>query len=312
MIVAVCSDKGAPGGTTLAVALGMVWPGPRAVVEADVAGGDLALRVRSESGDFLTSTPSLASLSTAARMATADPAAHAQLTSLQVPVVAGPPSARRFRAVRSTWPVVASSLAAWSGTAIADLGRLDAGLPSVPVAQAATVALLVTRYDVEGLARLRDRVDEQTVLPAPTDDGRTRVGVVVVAPSRQAGEAIAETQKVLDSVGSPVPVAGSVAWDPRSASALWAGVVTRRLAGGELIRSTRTLAESILTRWPEVAAAAVAGSSSDNAADSVPPTPAGGRRPLFGGRPRQRPVGGRAGDTVVNEGPVTVSREVSS
>jgi hypothetical protein len=39
---------------------------------------------------------------------------------------------------------------------------------------------------------------------------------------------------------------------------------------------------------------------------------AGGRRPLFGGRPHQRPVGGRVGDTVVNEGPVTVSREVSS
>ena len=92
------------------------------------------------------------------------------------------------------------------------------------------------------------------------DDGRTRVGVVVIAPSRQADEAIAETQKVLDSVGSPVPVAGAVAWDPRSAAALWAGTVTRRLAGGELIRSTRALAESVMTRWPEVAAS-IAGAS---------------------------------------------------
>lgn len=310
MIVAVCSDKGAPGGTTLAVALGMVWPGQRAVVEADVAGGDLALRVRSDAGDFLTSTPSVASLSAAARMGTADPAVHAQLTSLQVPVIAGPPSARRFRAVSSAWPVVASSLADWSGMAIADLGRLDAGLPSVPVAQAATLALLVTRYDVEGLARLRDRVDEQSVLPAAMDDGRTRVGVVVVAPSRQKDEAVSETQKVLDSVGSPVPVVGAVAWDPRSASALWAGVVTRRLAGGELIRSTRTLAELIMTRWPE--AVTVPSSSSNDAPDSMTPISPGGPLRLLGGRRRKRQVGGNTADAVLGQEPAAVSGEISS
>lgn len=298
MILAICSDKGAPGGTTLAMALGMVWPGQRAVVEADVAGGDLALRVRSESGEFLTPTPSLASLSTAARMGTADPAVHSQLTSLQVPVVVGPPSARRYRAVRSTWPVVASSLAEWAGTAIADLGRLDAAIPDVPMAQSAALALLVTRYDVEGLARLRDRIDEQSVLPAPMDDGRTRVGVVVIAPSRQADEAIDETQKVLDSVGSPVPVAGAVAWDPRSASALWAGSVTRRLAGGELIRSTRALAESIMIRWPEVAAS-IAGTSDDSARDAATPPPARTQRRLLGSLRRERPSGGRPGDSVV-------------
>ena len=106
MIVAVCSDKGAAGGTTLAVALGMVWPGQRSVVEADVAGGDLALRVRSESGEFLTPTPSLASLSTAARMGTADPAVHC---AADVSAGAGHGRARRRRggtarsAARGRW-----------------------------------------------------------------------------------------------------------------------------------------------------------------------------------------------------------------
>ena len=311
MIVAVCSDKGAPGGTTLAVALGMVWPGQRAVVEADVAGGDLALRVRSPSGEFLTPTPSLASLSTAARMGIADPAAHWQLTSLQVPVIVGPPSARRYRAVRSAWPVVASSLADWSGTAIADLGRLDAADPSVPVAQSAALALLVTRYDVEGLARLRDRVDE-SVLPAPMDDGRTRVGVVVLAASRQADEAIAETRKVLDSVGSPVPVAGAVAWDPRSAAALWSGTVTRRLAGGELIRSTRALAESVMTRWPEVAAASIAEAPGDGAQDAATPWPAGEPRRRWGGARRHRPGAGSAGHAELRQQPAPTTEGVRS
>ena len=46
MIVTVCSDKGSPGVTTLAVAIGLVWPVPRLVLEADPAGGDLAFRMR--------------------------------------------------------------------------------------------------------------------------------------------------------------------------------------------------------------------------------------------------------------------------
>jgi hypothetical protein len=276
MIVAVCSDKGAPGGTTVAMTLGMVWPGVRAVVETDVAGGDLALRVRAtDSGQFLTATPSLASLSTAVRMGEVDPALHAQDTSLGVPVIVGSPSAVRFRAVRSTWPAVAACLADWSGTAIADLGRVDGAAASVPVAKSASLAVLVTRFSVEGLARLRDRVDDPAVLPAATGDGRSRVAVVVVAPSRQAGEAIAGTRQVLDSIGSPVPVVGAVAWDPAAAAALWEGTVTRRLAGSELIRSTRSIAESMLSGWPELAGAVV--NAADGGGMGSPPTRPAGR-----------------------------------
>ena len=46
MIVTVCADKGSPGVTTLATVLGLVWPGPRVVVEADTAGSDLSFRLR--------------------------------------------------------------------------------------------------------------------------------------------------------------------------------------------------------------------------------------------------------------------------
>lgn len=304
MIVAVCSDKGSPGGTTLAVALGMVWPGDRVVVEADGAGGDLALRMRSGSGEYLASTPGLTSMAAAARMSSTDPMSHSQLTSLQVPVISGSPSARRLRAVVSAWPQVSTSLAEWSGTAIADLGRMDVGSPSAAVIRAAEVALLVTRYDVEGLARLRDRVEE-SVLPAPLDDGRTRVGVVVIASSRQAGEATTETRRVLDSVGSPVPVVGAVAWDPRSAAALWAGTITRRLAGGELIRSTRSLAESVLSYWPQ-AAGSVSGSEAEDSATG--PSAARSSRRIFGVTGRPRGTASRQGD----ESAVTAGREVSS
>ena len=44
MIVAVGADKGAPGVTTAALALGMVWPTDRVVLDADPSGADLPFR----------------------------------------------------------------------------------------------------------------------------------------------------------------------------------------------------------------------------------------------------------------------------
>ena len=90
----------------------------------------------------------------------AGPLPFAQDTSLGVPVVPGVLSAERFRALRSLWPRVAGELAAWPGTVIADLGRLQPGNPALPVAQASTAVLLLTRADLEGLYHLRDRVAE--------------------------------------------------------------------------------------------------------------------------------------------------------
>ena len=115
MIVSVCADKGSPGVTTLATVLGLVWPGPRAVVEADTAGSDLSFRLRPAAtnggvlGGRLAPDPSIAVLATAARLGLTDagPLPYAQDTSLGVPVVPGVLSAERFRALRSLWPQVA-------------------------------------------------------------------------------------------------------------------------------------------------------------------------------------------------------------
>ena len=48
---------------------------------------------------------------------------------------------------------------------------------------------------------------------------------------------------MLASIGSPVPVVGFLAQDPAGAQGLWAGVMTRRFAGSDLVRSTRVIAE---------------------------------------------------------------------
>ena len=89
VIVTVCADKGSPGVTTLATVLGLVWPGPRAVVEADTAGSDLSFRLRPAVnggvlGGRLAPDPSIAALATAARLGLTDagPLPYAQDTSL--------------------------------------------------------------------------------------------------------------------------------------------------------------------------------------------------------------------------------------
>jgi len=258
MIISVCSDKGSPGASALAAALALVWPGERVLLDADTAGGDLPFRLWAAGPgaprERLASSPSTASLATAARLGltAAGPLPFAQGTSLGVPAVPGALSAERFRPLRTMWPRLAAELAAWPGTVIADLGRLQPGNDALPVAQQSAVVLLVTRVDLESLAHLRDRAGE--LAGSVGDPGRDRspVGVVVTGPAKARRFSVDQARQVLASIGSPVPVVGFLAHDPAGAQGLWAGVMTRRFAGSDLVRSTRAVAEEVLTTWPSV------------------------------------------------------------
>jgi len=259
VIVTVCADKGSPGVTTLATLLGLVWPGPRAVVEADTAGSDLSFRLRPATnggvlGGRLAPDPSIAVLATAARLGLteAGPLPHAQDPSLGVPVVPGVLSAERFRALRSLWPLVAKGLAAWEGTAIVDVGRLTHDHPALPVARASSVVLLLTPATLEGLYHVRDRVAELSDTLGDPARTRPNLGVVVTGEMRDRRSGVEQVRQVLASIGSPAPVIGFVARDPAGAGGLWAGELTRRFAGSELVRSVRATAESVLAGWPEL------------------------------------------------------------
>ena len=272
MIISVCSDKGSPGVSTLATALGLVWPGERVLLDADAAGGDLPFRLWSAGPgaprERLSSSPSIASLATAARLGltAAGPMPFAQDTSLGVPTVPGALSTERFRPLRGMWPRVAAELAAWPGAVIADLGRLQPGNDALPVAQQSTAVLLVTRVDLEGLAHLRDRAGE--LAGSVGDPGRDRspVGVVVTGPPKARRFSLEQARQVLASIGLPVPVLGFLPFDPVGAQGLWAGVMTRRFAGSDLVRAARSVAESVLTSWPSLIPAMTSGSGPGGAA----------------------------------------------
>lgn len=66
MLIAVCCDRGSPGATTTALALGVASEEPTVVVEADPYGGDLAIRCAAR-GEAFPPTPTVLTLATEAR-----------------------------------------------------------------------------------------------------------------------------------------------------------------------------------------------------------------------------------------------------
>ena len=68
MLLTVTGEKGSPGATTTALALGHALAGSRLVIEADASGGDLAFRLRRD-GRPLPESPTVLTAVAAARSA---------------------------------------------------------------------------------------------------------------------------------------------------------------------------------------------------------------------------------------------------
>lgn len=273
MIVSVCADKGAPGVSELAIALALVWPTERLLLEADTAGGDLRFRLQHADGDrLLDAQPSVLSLAADARgtLPAGGLMRYAQPSSLGVPVVPGALSAEAFSPMALLWPQVAQAAAAWPGTVIADLGRLQPGASALPVARASTAVLVLARPDLAGLYHLRDRVSELAGTVGDSSRDRTPMMVVVRAPAGLAGKAaLGQVRQLLDAAGVPAAVAGLFAEDPGAVALLRAGQCTRKLLRSDLVRSVQALAQTLLTSWPELGAAPAV----------AEPTPAAAARP---------------------------------
>lgn len=256
MIITVCADKGAPGVTTVALLLGVVWPGRRMVCEIDPSGADLPFRLRRPDGSLLAREPSIMTVGAAARMGIPVDRIRslAQPTSLGVDVVYGPPSVDHAAPLRTLWPQIAAEFAAWPVTVICDAGRLSAQHAALPVVAASRLLVVVTRTDTGSLYRVRDRIGPMAAW-AGLD---TLVAVVGTGPVRRAAEGLAALREVLAGVGSPAQVAGWVPADASAAGRLDTGM-TRSLAGSDLMRSTVRIGETLLALCPGLVCSAEPG-----------------------------------------------------
>ena len=255
MIIAVCADKGSPGVTTLATALALAWPGERILLEADVAGGDLAFRARRpDSDDFLAPEPTILELAAASRLPLPPDAlpSHALPTNWGFPLIQGPPAQQAYAPLRGLWPGVAREAARWSGMIIADLGRLQPGHPGIAIARAASVVLILGREDAAGLYHLRERVLDLSAAVGDTSRARNPVGVVLRCKDTYQRQTERQVAHLLAVAGSPVPVAGVFVDEPIPVAALNSGHVTRRVSGSRTLNSVRQLIRTIVATWPEV------------------------------------------------------------
>ncbi|WP_460370370.1 MinD/ParA family ATP-binding protein, partial [Actinocorallia lasiicapitis] len=245
-LIALAADKGAPGVTTAAVALGAVWPRPVMVAECDLAGGDLVHRLPAENG-MLDPSKGLLSLAASARrgLRPEQIAPHTQRLTGGLDVLVGLTNAEQAAGMTWLWNPLGRSFAILPGIdVIADCGRLGPHSALIDLMREADMVVLLTHASVDHVAHLRERI---AALAADLPKQRAHLGVVVVADPRGFRGAIGEVERILAQSKLPATVLGGLAYDPKGAHLLrgpWAGRLDKSL----LIRSARELAANLLQR----------------------------------------------------------------
>lgn len=254
MIVAVGSGKGSPGASTLALLLGVCWPGDRVVAELDPQGADLPYRVTGGDGQPLAASPTVTTLVVDSR-----PGAerrplliYTQSAACGVSMLVGETSPARFGRIVGHLPAVGTVFAGSVETVIADLGRLHASSPVLPVARASVATILATHADTASLGHLREQVEDLGGELGGPHRLRSPLAVVVRADRRDAHAAETRVGKLLTSVGSPAVVLGVLPDDDAGVDALHSGAVSGRAGRSRLFAAGHEIASRLRASWPEL------------------------------------------------------------
>ncbi|MFD9356443.1 hypothetical protein [Streptomyces sp. NPDC060031] len=240
-VIALAGGLGAPGVTTVAMALLMTWPlaeGHRVVLaEADPDGG--AILPGALQGT-LDNSHGLRNLAVAARQGQLAEAFWRQLVDITDAesrdrlVLPGLYDPAHTSAMEPAWAPLAALFAgieAHGHDVLVDLGRRGAFGASAVLAQRADVVLLVARNTLRGLQSTQVRVN---ALREQLGAG-AEIGLLLVHEGPFSKE---EVRKHLG-----VPVTAVIPWRPKDAKVLSDGAEQpRRFESGELMRSARSAA----------------------------------------------------------------------
>jgi MinD-like ATPase involved in chromosome partitioning or flagellar assembly len=257
-LIAIASDKGAPGVTTAALALAAVWPRPVLLAECDPAGGDLVYRFPAADGGHLDPRRGVLSLAVVARrgMQPQQVWEHTQKLHGGLDVLAGVTNAEQGAGLSLLWGPIGKVLASLpQADVIADCGRLGADGPLYDLLAEATTVVLVTRVHVADVIRLRDWAAAFAAAAASRGRRGFGVGVVVVADHKKFRAALGEVQQVLGQANARATVLGGIAHDVKGADLLggeWGGNLDRTL----LIKTAREVAQHLLVGLPPIASPA--------------------------------------------------------
>ena len=249
MLIAIGSAKGAPGVTTLAIALTAVWPDHAAILlEADASGGDLAFRCRHDGGGEVATAPSLTSLAAATRGGRTGGGSlpsnllrdHTQLLASGVRVVPGLLGPAQATALEQLWENVAAVAATTREPVVADVGRIAGSASARAFLDTSDITVVVCQPTLESLVHARSLL---TSLATRSVRGASPTALfpVVVSHARHAASAAAD----MDDVCAEVPGLAActpVVFDSSAVEQLERGASPHgRLAGSRLLRSVSTL-----------------------------------------------------------------------
>jgi len=277
-LIAIASDKGAPGVTTAALALAAVWPRPVLLAECDPAGGDLVYRFPAAGGGRLDPRRGVLSLAVVARrgMQPQQVWEHVQKLHGGLDVLAGVTNAEQGAGLSLLWGPIGKALASLpQADVIADCGRLGADGPLYDLLAEATTVVLVSKVHVADVIRLRDRATAFAAAAQSRGRRNFGVGVVVVTDHKKFRASLGEVQHVLGQAHAPATVLGGIAHDTKGADLLsgeWGGSLDRTM----LIKTARQVAGQLVQGLPPIGDAAPAGPSAPSAPSAK--APRGGRR----------------------------------
>ena len=244
MFIALCGDKGSPGVTTTAVALAAAWAGHAITVEANPAGGDLAIRLR-PGGSALPETPTVLSVATAARAGREhDPVAtHAHALNSTTGVVPGAVLAEQMANI-GDWSPLTDALTRCESPVFLDVGHLHSSSPMLRVAAHADLVIAVGRPDMSSVIRLRERLVRMAPDLAHLRGAAPRLLPLLITTSRHGAADVADLHGILAETPAKPFVVGCafLAHDPSGVRRLEAGDEPGgRLSRTELLRTARAL-----------------------------------------------------------------------
>lgn len=249
MILTLSSAKGAPGVTTTALLLTLVWPRPVLLIEADPSGGSIAAGYLS--GDPPHVNTSVVELAMAQRRGEAIDAASLRDSAIPLAedarFIVGSPGPGQASFCAPLWNPMADAarlLSLKGFDVIVDLGRISAD--TKPWLQAADLSLLVTRTTMPALAAAQSAASSMKA----TAGRRSVVEVMTVGINEPYGSA--EIKDALD-----LAVTESIANDPVTAEAFSLGRAHRKplkdqqIQNSRLLRSTNRALKAIIDHRPE-------------------------------------------------------------
>ena len=247
--IALCSAKGSPGVTTLACALGAVWPGSDRVVvaECDPGGGDIAGRFGLSARTGMTSFV-MAARHAAQRSAT-PPALteHLQILHGGLGVLVGPPGADAASALDHELNAAISFMDS-NIDLVLDCGRLQAGSAGQQaIISMAQRVLILVRPEPADIAHVRAFMDRLKRRVPELDAASRREPVASADPPVDlvlCGTGTVTPQEASGALG--LPVLGVVPDDPAGAKVMSGRPAPRRSArNSPLVRSASNLLEGL-------------------------------------------------------------------